>query len=197
VLPQRPISNYVALLALAGGTWWLADYLTPKEAPAEKLSRGKVDYYSTHISRTVMTPEGIPKSLLYAVTMTHYKGSDRTEMEKPVMTLYKPGASPWIIHSDTATSLSGGSAVYLNGDVLITRETNQGDIVKIITRDVKYDPDKNYAETAEYATILGPGDKLSGTGMQVYFEPDLRANLLADVRRTHEMHPKDSKVRKR
>lgn len=193
MVSKQSARTYVLLTALAAGTWWLADALMPKEPSTPKLSRGKIDYYSTNVSRTVMTPEGKPKSLLFSVTMTHFKDSDRTEMEKPVMTLYKPDASPWIIHADTATSLSGGSAVLLNGNVLITRETNQGDIVQIITRNVKYDPDKNYAETAERATILGPQDELSGTGMQVYFEPELKANLLANVRRKHETVPKSRK----
>lgn len=194
---QRSLRTYVALTALAAGTWWLADYLTPKEAPVTKQSRGKVDYYSTNVSRTVMTPQGKPKSLLFAVTMTHYTGTDETEMEKPVMTLYKPDASPWVIHADTATSLSGGSAVYLNGNVLITRETSRGDIFRIVTRNVKYDPDKDYAETAEHATIFGPQDELSGTGMQVYFEPELKANLLADVRRKHDVRPRQPENRGR
>jgi LPS export ABC transporter protein LptC len=187
MLSGQSARTYAILLALAGGTWWLADTLTPTEPATTKPPHGKVDYYSTNVSRTVMSPEGRPKSLLFAATMTHFKGSDRTEMDKPVMTLYKPGQSPWVIHADTAKSLSGGSAIYLNGNVLITRETDRGEVFKIITRNVKYEPDKNYAETAEHATILGPQDELSGTGMQVYFEPELKANLLAAVRRKHEM----------
>jgi len=187
MLSRESARTYAILLTLAAGSWWLADTLTPKETPATKPSHGKVDYYSTNVSRTVMTPEGKPKSLLFAVTMTHFKGADRTEMDKPVMTLYKPGAAPWVIHSESAKSLSGASAIFLNGDVLITRENDRGELFKIITRNVKYEPDKDYAETAEHATILGPLDELSGTGMQVYFEPELKANLLADVRRKHEM----------
>jgi lipopolysaccharide export system protein LptC len=187
MLSRRSIAAYCMLSAVAAGTWWLAETLTPKETAGPRPSRGPVDYYSTNVSRTVMSPEGIAKELLFAETMTHYKNDDRTEMDKPVMTLFKEGRPPWVINSETATTLSGGAEVVMNGDVLILRETKDGGTLEIVTRNVKYIPDRHYAETAEDVIIRAPREETHGTGMQVYFEPDLKFNLLADVRRKHEM----------
>jgi lipopolysaccharide export system protein LptC len=136
----------------------------------------------------VLTPEGIPKEILVAELMTHYKDDDRTEMENPVMTLYKEGQEPWIIRSESGTSLAGGQAVLLRGEVLITRKDSKGEELKIVTSNVKYTPDKNFAETREHVLMLSKDDKTSAIGAEVTFEPVLKINLLADVRRKHETH---------
>ncbi len=186
MLQPKTIASYLILLALAGGTWWLADRLSPEQAPESRVDQSQVDYYSKNIHRTVLNMEGKPKEVLFAELMTHYKDDDRTEMVKPVLTLYKSKGEPWIIHSDTGTSLSGGKAVLLHGDVLITRKNDKGEELRIITKNVKYNPETEYAETAEHVLMLGPHDASSGTGAQIYFEPTLKINLLADVRRKHE-----------
>jgi len=189
MLTPKTVAIYSALLLLVAATWWLADRLAPTEEKAPQPDRSQVDYYSTNMTRTVLTPEGKPKELLFAVAMTHFQDDDRTEMEKPVMTLYKQdGKPPWVIHAESGTATSGGTVIYLRGNVLITRDTGKGGVVQIITQDVKVEPDKDYAETQAHVRILAPQEELSGTGMQVHFEPALNVNLLADVRRKHEMH---------
>lgn len=183
----RNLSIYLFLGLLAVASFWLAEQLTPKEENGARRERSVVDYYSKGIKRTVLSTEGKPTQTLFADTMTHYQNDDRTEMEKPEMTLYQEGKSPWVIHSETATALSGGTAVLLNGDVLITRKTEDGETIRIITRNVKYDPKAEYAETAEDVVIHAPSDETHATGMKVHFKPQLNFNLLADVRRKHEV----------
>ncbi|MDD5034425.1 MAG: LPS export ABC transporter periplasmic protein LptC [Methylococcaceae bacterium] len=183
----RNASFYLVLALLSAGSWWLADKLFPPDSAPVQAETDNVDYYSNNIHRIVLDVTGKPKESLFAVTMTHYKNDDRTEMEKPVMTLYKQDKEPWIIHSETGTSLSEGQAVLLHGDVLITRKNDQGEEIKIITRNVKYTPSEDYAETAEHVEMLGAHDVSSGTGAKVHFEPELLIQLLADVRRKHEM----------
>jgi lipopolysaccharide export system protein LptC len=108
-------------------------------------------------------------------------------MDKPVMTMYKKlGEEPWVIRSERSTSLAGGDTVLLRGKVLVTREGQKNGGLKIVTSNVKYIPDKDYAETRENVLMLSKDDETSATGAQVYFEPVLKINLLADVRRKHE-----------
>ncbi|QSA97956.1 LPS export ABC transporter periplasmic protein LptC [Methylococcus sp. EFPC2] len=182
----RQISAYLALGLIAVASAWLADKLTPAEENGARQERSVVDYYSKNITRTVLSAEGKPSQTLDAETMTHYKNDDRTEMEKPVMTLFQEGKEPWVIRSETATALSGGTAVLMNGNVLITRQTTDGEI-RIITRNVKYDPKAEFAETAEDVIIRAPQDETHGTGMRVHFKPLLNFTILSDVRRKHEM----------
>jgi len=184
----KSVANHLLLLLLAGGSWWLAENLAPKDNGGAKVDTSQVDYYSKNIHRTVLTPEGVPKEVLFAELMTHYKDDNRTVMDKPVMTLYKKGGEPWIIHAEKGTSLAGGTAVLLHGNVLITRKNDKGEEMKIYTANVKYTPETEYAETAERVLMEAKDDTTSGTGAQVYFEPVLRINLLANVRRKHETH---------
>jgi lipopolysaccharide export system protein LptC len=180
-------ASKLILVLLVGGTWWLAEKLNPKDVIETKLDNSQVDYYSKNITRIVLTSEGTPKEKLFAPLLTHYKNDDRTELDKPTQTLYKKGEEPWIIHSATGTLLSKGETVLLHGDVLITRKNDKGEELRIITSNVKYIPEREYAETAEHVLMLGPNDASSGTGAQVNFEPALQIKLLADVRRKHEI----------
>lgn len=181
------IASKLALMLLAGGSWWLAQTLTPKEVIEPKVDPSQVDYYSKDITRTVLNAEGKPKERLFTPLLTHYKDDDRTELDQPTQTLFKTDGQPWVIHSESGTLVSGGKEVLLHGDVLITRNNDKGEELRIMTSNVKYIPDRNYAETDEHVLMLGPNDASSGTGGQVYFEPVLQINLLAEVRRKHEI----------
>jgi len=188
MLNPRAIATNLTLLLLAGGSWWLAESLVQKEAVEAQVDNSQIDYFAKNIQRTVLSPEGKPEEVLFAELMTHYKDDNRTVMDKPTMTLYKKGGEPWIIHAEKGTSLAGGEAVLLHGKVLISRDNGKGEELKIHTSNVKYIPDKDYAETAERILMVSKDDATSGTGAQVYFEPVLKINLLADVRRKHETH---------
>lgn len=188
MLSARNVLTYAALGLLAVVSGWLADRLSPMDENGPRKQPSLVDYYSRQIKRIVLTEDGKPDQVLFAETMTHYQKDDRTEMDRPEMTLYREGKPPWVIQSETATLVSGDSAVLLNGEVLIKRDTDAGETLQIITRNVKYDPKTEYAETAEDVIIRSPKDETHATGMQVYFKPQLKFNLLAEVRRKHEIH---------
>lgn len=185
--PRVVITNLLLLIA-AGLTWWLADSLVPKESPVPKTEdEEQIDYFAKNIHRTNLNEEGKPSEVLFAERMTHYKDDNRTVMEKPVLTINNSESSnPWIIKSEKGTSLAGGEAVLLQGKVVITHANDKGEELKIYTSNVKYVPDKNFAETAEKILMVSPGDATSAVGAEVYFKPDLIVNLLSDVRRKHE-----------
>jgi lipopolysaccharide export system protein LptC len=183
----KAFASKLILALLALGTWWLAETLRPNDMIETKTDSNQVDYYSKNITRAVLTSEGTLKEKLFAPLLTHYKNDDRTELDQPTQTLYKKGEEPWIIHSAAGTLVSGGKEVLLHGDVLITRKNDKGEELRIMTSNVKYIPDQDYAETSEHVLMLGPDDASSGTGAQVNFEPTLKINLLADVRRKHEI----------
>jgi lipopolysaccharide export system protein LptC len=188
MLDLRSFAIRLLLVLLAAGSWWLADQLTPKDEKVAKLDNSPVDYYSKNLHRTVLTPEGRVKEALFTEQMTHYKDDGRTEMEKPVMTLYQQQGEPWVIHAESAISEAEGKNVLMRGKVLITRKDNKGEEMKIVTSNVTYQPDLNYAETAEHILMLTRDDATSAMGAKVHFEPALSVKLLADVRRKHETH---------
>lgn len=186
-MDAKNIAVYASLVLLAAGSWWIAESLAPLEEKSQPRDLGPVDYYSNGLRRTALDETGAPKETLVARALKHYKKGDRTEMEKPVMTLFKKDGKPWIIASDTGTSLAGGKTLLLDGSVEIVRENERGEKLKILTRDVKYLPDRDYAETAKPVRMFAPQDETAAVGAQIRFEPSLYVKLLADVRRKHEM----------
>lgn len=189
MLSAQSIKTYVSLCVIAGVTAWLAEYVTPKPEKMPSADISQIDYYSTNIRRMVMDTDGKPKEVLFAEGLQHFKNDDHTEMQKPVMTLYNgEGESPWIIHSDTSKALSGNRTIWMNGNVLITRETEKNGLIRIITSNVKFKPRRDYAETQEFAQILSDHDETIGNGVQIHFKPQLNVTILANVWRKHEMH---------
>lgn len=183
----KGIETYLVLIALALGTWYAAELLTPEEPPAPEPDRGQVDYYSKGITRTQMDETGKPKQLLVADVMTHYQGNDRTELIQPVLTLYsKTGGPPWVIHAESATLPADSDLIFMNGDVLIVRDADaEGRTVRITTRNVRVQPGKDYAETDEFIRVVSPPDELTGVGAKVNYGEDFTATILANVRRFH------------
>lgn len=188
IFALRSLVTYLSLGTLALFTWWLAGIFMPDEEPAAPQTRGTIDYYSKNLSRTQMDENGKPKQLLFAVNLTHYVDQDRTELARPVLTLYGEDGPPWVIHSDTAIMPGDGDTIFLNGNVLILREQDDnGRTLKIVTQSARVQPDNNYAETDEFIQVLSPPDELTGKGAQVHFGDDLKVTILSDVRRKHEI----------
>ncbi|CAL1239575.1 LPS export ABC transporter periplasmic protein LptC [Candidatus Methylocalor cossyra] len=180
--------SYLVLGLLALGTWWAAEYLTPRDELPAKQVRGRVDYYSKKIRRWVMDETGRPKELLLADTLTHYENDDHSELEKPVMTLYSKQGPPWVIHADSALVPGKGDQIFLYGNVLVLRDADKnGRTMRIETTNARVQPDAKYAETDEFVRVLSPPDTLTGTGGQVWFGDDLKVTIFSQVRRKHEV----------
>ena len=99
MLDPKTIANKLIWVVLAGGTWWVAENITPKDIIEPQANQDQVDYYSKNITRIVLTEEGIPKEKLFAPLMTHYKNDDRTELDKPIETLYKKQGEPCLLYT--------------------------------------------------------------------------------------------------
>jgi lipopolysaccharide export system protein LptC len=189
VITRKYLVAHLALVAIAGATWWAAEAWFSDEPSERRETAGAVDYYSKGVKRTAYDADGKAANLLLAANMEHFKGDDHTELDRPIMTLYQDnGEPPWIIRSDTGTLQSGGDLLLLNGTVFITKDNDKGEQLKITTRNVRYQPAKEYAETAEAVRMETPTDLLTGVGMEAQLKPNLILKVLSEVRRTHEAH---------
>lgn len=185
----KTFTTYLLLGLLALGSWWAAEILVPREEAPPKLTRGRVDYYSKNVRRTVLDETGQPKELLLADGMVHYENDNHTSLSRPVMTLYgKDGAPPWVIRADSAILPGDSDNILLYGDVLILRDADKsGRTVRIETSNARVQPDRQYAETDEFTRVLSPPDIMTGTGAQLWFGDNLKFKVLANVRRKHDV----------
>jgi lipopolysaccharide export system protein LptC len=182
------ISRYLLMGLLTLASWWAAERFGPQIEPGKKLEPGKVDYYSKGLRRTVLDELGKPKEMLYAEELMHYEGENRTELTKPVFTLYTKEGPPWVIESETATLPGEGDDILLHGEVLVQRDANKsGRTMRIETTNARVQPENNYAETDEDIRVISPPDYMSGTGAKMKFGDGIQYSVLANVRRKHEI----------
>jgi lipopolysaccharide export system protein LptC len=187
-LTLKGFLTYFLLGLLALGSWWATKYFISAEGLSPKSFRGKVDYFSKDLRRTVMDETGTPKELLLADSLVHYENDNHTELSHPVMTLYSEKGPPWVIRADSAVLPGDGDNVYLYGEVLILRDADEsGRTVRIETSNARVQPDRHYAETDEFVRVLSPPDTIAGTGAQVHFGDNLNFTILSNVRRKHEI----------
>ena len=182
------LSRYLVLGLLALLSWWAAERFGPPIEKGKKLEPGKVDYYSKGLRRTVMDEAGKPKELLVAEELVHYEDDNRSELTKPVMTLYTQEGPPWVIYAETATLPGDGEQIFLNGAVLVLRDANRdGRTMRIETSNARVQPDNNYAETDEDIRVISPPDYMTGTGAKLKFGDGIEYSVLANVRRRHDV----------
>jgi lipopolysaccharide export system protein LptC len=182
------LGRYLLLGGLTLASWWAAEHFGPPVEKGKTLQPGKVDYYSKNLRRTVMDESGKPKELLVADELVHYEDDNRSELTKPVMTLYQKEGPPWVIHAETASLPGDGQQIALNGDVLVLRDANRdGRTMRIETRNARVRPDDNYAETDEDIRVISPPDYMTGTGATMKFGDGIQYSVLANVRRKHEV----------
>lgn len=179
---------YAILVSLALLTGWLASILIPRESQMRETgSSGRIDYYSKDVTRTLLDEQGKPRQMLFATELYHYPEDDRTELTKPVLTLYGNQSIPWVIRSDTALLPANSEVVYLNGKVWISRAADKnGRKLDILTSNARVKPNEDYAETSEFIQMLSPPDTLSGKGAEVHFGENIKIRLLSEVRRKHD-----------
>lgn len=174
----------LALTALAALSWWLARDVER----AQRLSSGprdsrQIDYYLRELDFATYSELGSLARTLQAPELRHYSDDDSTELDQPRLTIFKDGAPPWKVHSATGWVSPDGERVQLRGDVLIERDAGT-DVrpMRIVTRDVRVEPERDYAETDEPVTVTSFGDRIDSVGMQAWLREPGRIKFLSQVR---------------
>lgn len=178
---------YAVLMVLAIGSWWFFQASTETSSGAKTEPLRGSDYFSTGYSKIEMDANGIPKNKVIADRVVHYTDNDSTELDNPVMTIYKTDAPDWVIRSETGIVPAGGRDMFLNGKVYIQRAKAKGKKPIIInSSNMRVKPEQDYAETDEWAELIMPPNRTTGVGMQANFGEPLRIKLLTKVRGNYE-----------
>ena len=179
---------FAAVLAAAALTWWLAGG-TPGDEPATAVSGGHIpEYFARNLKTVTMDPQGRPARALETPQLTRFLDDQSSELETPVLTVYKEGEPPWVIRSERAWVAADGDTALLQGKVRISRDGAPGiRPVQIDTTNLLVRPDDDYAETAEFATLLSEGSRASGVGVQAWLGAPNRIKLLSQARGHYEV----------
>lgn len=184
---RRDLFVLVLLSLLAVASWWLR--VEPELRPLSSRDGESPDYFANGLEITATNEWGKPRHRLRAVRVEHYLGDRGTLLEQPQLTVYEEGAPPWEIVSERGTVSPGGDMVVLQGEVTISREQGpETRAVRMLTRDLRIQPDEKYAETDQHVEIFRQNDWVESDGAQVWFAEPGRIKFLSNVRGRYEVN---------
>lgn len=183
-MPAYRVYLVLAVAAAAALSWWLAP-TPPAAEQTPTLAPGaarEIDYYIRGLDVTRMSEDGRPDHRLVADDLRHFVADDTAELDTPRMTVFQDGKPPWQITSDKAWVSADGTLVLLTGEVLIERSGNATERpVRILTRDLRVQPEQDYAETDEGVRVESEDDWIEAVGMQAWLRPPSRIKFLSQV----------------
>ena len=183
-LPRARLPVGLALAVLAAVSWWLArDVERDHRLSSGPRDNREIDYYLRELDFSTYTEQGILARTLQAPELRHYPDDGSTELDRPRFTIHKNGVPPWRVRSETGWVSPDGKRVHLHGDVLIERDAG-ADIrpMRIVTRNMRVEPERDYAETDEPVTVTSFNDRIDSVGMQAWLREPGRIKFLSQVR---------------
>ena len=163
-------------------------YVPEQELEAQPVATERdAEFFAVNYSKVQMDEFGLATSKLTADYAASYSGNGGTDLNKPVMTIYKKKSSPWVVRSKTGHISAGGNQISMNGQVFIDRAAAENvREINIKTSNLLVFPDRNYAETGDWAEMVSGLDRISGVGMKLFYQEPLYIKLLANVKGLHE-----------
>ena len=184
-LRENKIYLYLVVIALI--SWWLVELTGVVEIYHGQTPAHSPDYFSKGYTKWEMNELGTLKNKLFANELIHYSDDGTTHTINPIMFFYNDKTPPWVIKSETGILSSDGKDLLLNGKVAIDRAKAEGVAqLTINTSELKVKPETSYAETNEWAELISPPNKTTGTGMKLTFAQPIHLQLLANVKGKYE-----------
>ena len=184
---RRDLLVLLLLSLLAIGTWWAR--IEPEMRARARAENASPEYFANGAEIMATNEKGRLRHRLRAERIEHYLDDRGTLLQQPRLSVYEEGKPPWEIVSERGQVSPGGEVVLLEGDVTITREEAPGARgVRILTSDLRIQPDAHYAETDQHVEIFRQNDWMESDGAQVWFNEPGRIKFLSNVRGRYEVN---------
>jgi lipopolysaccharide export system protein LptC len=184
---RRDLLVLVLLSLLAIASWWAR--VEPEMRSRSRAENGSPEYFANAMEVMATNEQGRLRHRLRAERLEHYLDDRGTLLLQPRLSVYEEDKPPWEIVSDRGKVSPGGELVVLQGDVTITRDEAPGTAgVRILTRDLRIQPDARYAETDQHVEIFHQNDWMESDGAQVWFTEPGRIKFLSHVRGRYEVN---------
>jgi lipopolysaccharide export system protein LptC len=161
--------------------WW---QLRPElEPPVLGVERARLpDYVVAGFTAVETDDTGRPSRRLIADELRQYVEEDVAELDRPRLTLYQregeTEVEPWRARADSGLVLPGGDEVRLQGGVELERD---GDATRRATRMetelLRIWHKRAFAETDRPVQVTSALDRLTSTGMRLWYEEPVRAQF--------------------
>ncbi|WP_428355472.1 LPS export ABC transporter periplasmic protein LptC [Methyloprofundus sp.] len=182
--------NFLFLFLIFLFSIWAVMY-SPEHKEQERVitMEKNAQHFAVNYSKTQLDEFGLTNSKLTADFAANYSGDVGTELTNPEMMVYKKDAPPWVIRSKAGHISADGNQIFMSGPVFIDRAAAQGvREVNIKTSNLRVLPDRNYAETDDWAELVSGLDRISGVGMELFYQDPLYVKLLSNIKGLHEYY---------
>ena len=179
------------LIVVAGLSYWLLGKLISGDDQTLTQLAHHPDYYMENFNTLKMNVNGVPKNHLSASYMAHYPDDNTTELDYPVLEIFRENKLPINVSADKGWVTSSNEVILLIGNVRLYQVDNFGEIsFELITKDARVLVDKKYAETDKHATLINKNSITNSEGIRIYLQ-EQRMEFLNNVQTTIEKNQKN------
>lgn len=184
----------VLMLLLAALTYWLQLTISETGPARRRASDSTPDSIVENLRVTRTAASGLPDYVLTGVRMEHFRTSDTmqdgkpvrgletTQVTKPSLTHYAPGAPPVRLDAERGVAVGNGDLYEFFDKVVVTRAAVAGNPELVMrTEYLKVQPDRALASTDRPVTITQGDSILTGTGLEL----DNNARILRLLSQVH------------
>ena len=138
-----------------------------------------IDYAMANFKMTVMDESGQPSRIIKGTDLSHFPDDDSTEITDAVAYFLAPEKDTWLVKSNTAFTQGKGETIDLDGNVIITRQSNNE--IELRTEQLTLDTVNDTAYTDQPVTIRSPYGDTDSVGLHAALQ-DETINLHSKVR---------------
>lgn len=178
----RPVLTALLLLVVVLSWFLSSDSKKPVVQQADSVPHVP-NYFVRNLSMTSMGLDGLPERHIESVHVVQYLDDDTTEMSAPKYRFFRPDQPPWYIEAENGWLSADGELALLSGRVTILRPaSNSTAPFKMVTSDLRIQPENNYMETDNAVTANSGQDRIDAVGMQAWLGEPGRIKFLSNVR---------------
>ncbi len=153
------------IIAISLSTWSIL--VSTQSKPHLQVENSNLpDAVMENVVALILNKEGTPSLKVTTPKMTHYASNDATEIEKPIVTVYRHSPNPWHISSNYAKASKGISEILFWDHVVLHHlEDKENPTTTMSTDTLTIFPDKQTAQTDQAITIKQPDTIVHAIGM--------------------------------
>ena len=174
------------VVMLTGFASWLLKAIEQKTFEADTTLRHDPDYFIEGLKARVFNADGSLHYRLQAQRLDHYPDDDTLQLASPVLNMFSPDQPPWLMVADEGLVYDGGLRINLNGAVDISQPGDARTAMRLLTRDLRIDTERDYAETDAAVKLTRGYHQTTAVGMRASLALR-RIELLADTRGKYDV----------
>ncbi|VAX09863.1 hypothetical protein MNBD_GAMMA25-1319 [hydrothermal vent metagenome] len=168
---------------------WLLNAIEHKTIEEKTALRHEPNYFVEGLNTTVFNADGSLHYRLQARRLDHYPDDETLQLASPIVKMFSEKQAPWVMVADEGIVYDNGQRIHLNGAVDITQINSANDSMQLVTRDLRIDTLRDYAQTDAAVKLTRGHHQTTGTGMRAELRRG-RLELLADTRGRYDVsHP--------